>query len=130
LPIRRGKGSQPRNAPIKADLRPILSRWIAVRRDWPGADTCALWLSTQGRRAAGSTLLDRVFARSARPPTCRCPRTRCGTPSAANDNLRAGVDPATVAAWLGHDDLRTLMVYGKPTRAAMERLAETVTYQF
>lgn len=60
LRIRRGKGSQPRNAPIKADLRPILSRWIAVRRVWPGADTCALWQSTQGRRAAGSTL-DRVF---------------------------------------------------------------------
>src|SRR5512144_1842854 len=50
--------------------------------------------------------------------------------TAANDNLRAGVDPASVAAWLGHDDLKTLMVYGKPTRAAMEDLAETVTYRF
>src|SRR5512144_131633 len=80
LPIRRGKGSQPRNAPIKAGLRPILSRWIAVRWVWPGADTCALWQSTQGRRAAGSTLIG-CSTRSAPRPTCRCPRTRCGTPS-------------------------------------------------
>ena len=45
-------------------------------------------------------------------------------------NLRAGVDPATVATWLGHDDLRTLLVYGRPTARAQEAMAEGVTYPF
>jgi len=128
LRIRVGKGCRPRDVPIKTGLRPILSRRIAARRDRTGTDLPHLWLSSYGRQLAKSSI-DRVMdGTGAAAGVDMSAHTLRHT--FADDNLRAGVDPATVATWLGHDDLRTLLVYGRPTARAQEAMAEVVTYPF
>jgi site-specific recombinase XerC len=139
LHVRAGKGDKPRTVPVPADTRQALGHWLAIRRDWAGADDPAVWLSRRGRRLAVSSIdfaFDEV-GRAAR--VLREDGTEHPVPLSAHilrhtctaDLLRSGVDAVTVANILGHSDTKTITsVYGVPTRAVMTAAVEGVTYDY
>ena len=50
LVVRYGKGGHYREVPLHPVLRTSLDTWIEDRRDWPGADTEAVFLNRRGGR--------------------------------------------------------------------------------
>ena len=128
LHVRRGKGDQPREVYAGPQLREVLSRWRAVRRDLPGAGGPAFFLSQQGRRVAPSTV-DRVMrelgSTAGVPLSMHVLRHTC-----ASDMLAAGLPPNVVAEHLGHRDVRTLSAYTRPHRESLEAAASAVHYDY
>ena len=50
LVVRYGKGGHYREVPLHPVLRTCLETWLKVRRDWPGADTPAVFLNRRAGR--------------------------------------------------------------------------------
>ncbi|MBI2767593.1 MAG: site-specific integrase [Chloroflexi bacterium] len=105
-----GKGRKDRVTPLRREARDVLRTWLAERN---GAPDEPLFTGPRARslsRDAVRRLVERHTATAAQ--ACPSLRTKNVTPhtlrhSCAMKLLRHGIDPATIALVLGHEDLRT-----------------------
>ncbi len=105
-----GKGRKERITPLRRQTRAVLRAWVDERA---GATTEPLFPGPRDKplsRDAVRRLVERHVAHAAQ----QCPSltTKKVSPhtlrhSCAMNLLRHGVDPATIALWLGHEDVRT-----------------------
>ncbi len=105
-----GKGRKERITPLRRQTRAVLQTWLDERGY---AGSSALFPGPRGAplsRDAIRRLIDRHVTSAA----CACPTLRAKdvTPhtlrhTCAMNLLRHGVDTATIALWLGHEDIRT-----------------------
>jgi len=105
-----GKGRKERITPLRREARAVLRAWLDERG---GAADDPLFPGPKGEklsRDAVRRLVDRHVATATR--TCQSLTAKDVTPhtlrhSCAMNLLRHGVDCATIALWLGHEDVRT-----------------------
>jgi site-specific recombinase XerD len=105
-----GKGRKERITPLRREARAVLKAWLHERA---GTADDALFPGPRGEqlsRDAVRRLVQRTVAAAA--PTCPSLAAKAVTPhtlrhSCAMNLLRHGVDTATIALWLGHEDVRT-----------------------
>jgi integrase/recombinase XerD len=105
-----GKGRKERITPLRREARAVLRAWLDERR---GSAEDPLFPGPNGGRLSRDAvrrLVERHVARAA--PACPSLATKDVTPhtlrhSCAMNLLRHGVDTATIALILGHEDVRT-----------------------
>lgn len=105
-----GKGRKERITPLRREARAVLRAWLDERG---GTTDDPLFPGPKGRRLSRDAvrrLVERHIATAA--ATCPSLVAKSVTPhtlrhSCAMNLLRHGVDTATIALWLGHEDIRT-----------------------
>lgn len=119
-----GKGRKERCTPLTAQTVAVLQTWMRERRGQPGDP---LFATSRGRPlsrdAVGWLLTKHASQAGQQRPSIRA---KTITPhvlrhSAAMRLLRAGVDPAVIALWLGHEKAETVQVYLHADLAMKER---------
>ncbi len=124
-----GKGRKQRCTPLTTQTARVLSVWMQERQGQPGDP---LFPTSRGRslsRDAVALLMDKY----ARIAANECPtlREKAVSPhtlrhTCAMNLLHSGVDPAVIALWLGHQNLRSVESYIHADMALKERaLART-----
>jgi integrase/recombinase XerD len=124
-----GKGRKQRITPLTTGTARLLRAWLAERH---GAPADPLFPSRRGTRLSQDAL-ERLVAKHAAVAarTCTTLHSKRVSPhvtrhSAAMRLINAGVDVATVALWLGHQNLVTTQIYVHADLALKERaLART-----
>jgi len=106
----RGKGRKERITPLSHHTRAVLHSWLVERA---GGDGAPLFPGQTGKRLSRDAIR-RVVDRHVSAAATACPSlvTKTVTPhvlrhSCAMNLLTHGVDEATIALWLGHEDIRT-----------------------
>src|SRR5207244_2939048 len=106
----RGKGRKDRITPLRQQTRAVLRSWLAERA---GGEGDPLFPGQTGQRLSRDAIR-RVVDRHVSAAITACPSlaTKTITPhvlrhSCAMNLLAHGVDEATIALWLGHEDIRT-----------------------
>ena len=105
-----GKGRKERITPLRREARAALRAWLGERGGTAGDPLFPGPKGGQLSRDAIRRLVERHIAAAA--PTCPSLAAKDVTPhtlrhSCAMNLLRHGVDAATIALWLGHEDVRT-----------------------
>lgn len=124
-----GKGRKERITPLTGHTVAVLSGWLDERAGTP-ADPV---FPGPAGQPLGRDAIRRLVTKHTRAAARRCPSlaVKAVSPhtlrhSCAMSLLRAGVDVATIALWLGHEDLRTVQIYVHADLALKERaLART-----
>lgn len=124
-----GKGRKERVTPLTRDTVSILRAWFDER----GGSTDAPLFPGASGRPLSRDAIRKLVIKHARTAGARCPSLatkQIGVHtlrhSCAMNLLRAGVDLATIALWLGHEDLRTVQIYLHADLSIKERaLART-----
>ncbi|HQZ37067.1 MAG TPA: tyrosine-type recombinase/integrase [Ilumatobacteraceae bacterium] len=105
-----GKGRKERITPLRREARSMLHAWLTER---DGTATDPLFPGPRGERLSRDAVR-RLVERHAATARLTCPSLAAKnvTPhtlrhSCAMNLLRHGVDTATIALWLGHEDVRT-----------------------
>ena len=109
-----GKGRKDRVTPLTANVAAVIRNWL---REQPGSPGDPLFPTRTGRRLSSDAVQDLVgrhFAAAA--ADCPSLRDKHVTPhtlrhSAAMALLHAGVDPVTIALWMGHESPRSTQPY-------------------
>lgn len=109
-----GKGRRQRSTPLTRSTAKVLAAWMRERAGQPGDP---LFPTSRGRalsRDAVALLVTKYATIAAK----RCPALRAKSVSphtlrhtCAMNLLRSGVDPAVIALWLGHANLRSVERY-------------------
>ncbi len=124
-----GKGRRQRSTPLTRSTAKILAAWMRERAGEPGDP---LFPASRGRplsRDAIALLVTKYAAIAAK--TCPALRAKPVSPhtlrhTCAMNLLRSGVDPAVIALWLGHANLRSVERYIHADMGIKERaLART-----
>jgi integrase len=109
-----GKGRKDRVTPLTANVAAVIRTWL---REQPGSSADPLFPARTGRRLSSDAVQDLV-ERHAVTAAAGCPpmRDKHVTPhtlrhTAAMALLHAGVDPVTIALWLGHESPRSTQPY-------------------
>ncbi|MDL4813089.1 tyrosine-type recombinase/integrase [Actinomadura opuntiae] len=109
-----GKGRKSRITPLTTSVAAVIRAWL---REQPGDTTDPLFPTRTGRRLSSDAVQDLV-ERHATAAAAACPsiRDKHITPhtlrhTAAMALLHAGVDPVTIALWLGHESPRSTQPY-------------------
>jgi integrase/recombinase XerD len=109
-----GKGRKDRVTPLTANVAAVIRAWL---REQPGDPAGPLFPTQTGRRLSSDAVQDLV-GRHVVTAATRCPsiRGKHVTPhtlrhSAAMALLHAGVDPVTIALWMGHESPRSTQPY-------------------
>lgn len=109
-----GKGRKERVTPLTANVAAVIRTWL---REQPGDPTDPLFPTRSGRRLSSDAVQDLV-ERHVVTAAAGCPsiRGKHVTPhtlrhSAAMALLHAGVDPVTIALWMGHESPRSTQPY-------------------
>jgi integrase/recombinase XerD len=105
-----GKGRKERITPLRREARAVLRAWLNERGGAAGDPLFPGPHGGQLSRDAVRRLVERHVAAAA--PACPSLTAKDVTPhtlrhSCAMNLLRHGVDTATIALWLGHEDVRT-----------------------
>ncbi len=105
-----GKGRKERITPLRRETRDLLRCWLDERAGAPGDPLFPGPKGTSLSRDAVRRLVDRQVVVAA--TSCPSIATKKVTPhvlrhSCAMNLLRHGIDIATIALWLGHEDVRT-----------------------
>jgi site-specific recombinase XerD len=124
-----GKGRKDRATPLTAGTVTVLRAWMAEQPDIADAPL----FPTSTGRSLSRDAISLLVARHTRRAAAACPSlaTKTVTPhvlrhTAAMRLLHAGVDTATIALWLGHEQVDTTLVYVHADLAIKERaLART-----
>lgn len=122
-----GKGDKPRVVPVNAPLRTALDAWLVVRGDAPGALFYAA--TVDGRIAPGQRLsysgMQKAVLRRAKRAGVAGVALHDFRRTLISDLFDQGVDIATIARVVGHEDPRTTARYDRrgdrATRAALEK---------
>jgi len=109
-----GKGRKDRVTPLTAGVTAVIRGWL---REQPGSPSDPLFPTRTGRRLS-SDAVQQLVTRHAGTAAKNCPsmRDKHVTPhtlrhTAAMSLLHAGVDPVTIALWLGHESPRSTQPY-------------------
>jgi integrase/recombinase XerD len=109
-----GKGRKDRVTPLTANIAAVIRTWL---REQPGSSADPLFPTRTGRQLSSDAVQDLV-ERHAVTATAGCPamRDKHVTPhtlrhTAAMALLHAGVDPVTIALWMGHESPRSTQPY-------------------
>ena len=109
-----GKGRKDRVTPLTANVAAVIRTWL---REQPGSPGDPLFPTRTGRRLSSDAIQDLV-ERHAATTAAACPsiQDKHVTPhtlrhSAAMALLHAGVDPVTIALWMGHESPRSTQPY-------------------
>lgn len=109
-----GKGRKDRVTPLTANVAAVIRAWL---REQPGDPSDPLFPTRTGRRLSSDAVQDLV-ERHIATAAASCPSIRYKhvTPhtlrhSAAMALLHAGVDPVTIALWMGHESPRSTQPY-------------------
>jgi len=124
-----GKGRKERATPLTRQTVAVLQAWMRVRA---GAAADPAFPTRQGRPLSIDAI-QWLLAKHTRAAAHGCPSLRAKHVSphvlrhtCAMNLLRAGVDIATIALWLGHADIRATQIYLHADLALKERaLART-----
>jgi site-specific recombinase XerD len=126
----KGKGRKERVTPLNAHSVETLRTWLKER----GGDPDDPIFPSPAGGALGRDAVRKLVVKHARLAARSCPSlvgkhvgVHTLRHSCAMNLLRAGVDLATIALWLGHEDLRTVQHYLHADLALKERaLARTI----
>jgi len=109
-----GKGRKDRVTPLTANIAAVIRNWL---REQPGSSADPLFPTRTGRQLSSDAVQDLV-ERHAVTAAASCPsiRDKHVTPhtlrhTAAMALLHAGVDPVTIALWMGHESPRSTQPY-------------------
>ena len=109
-----GKGRKERVTPLTRQVAAVVRAWL---REQPGDPGTPLFPTRDGRRLSADTL-QWLVAKHAAATAKRCKSLQAKkiTPhtlrhSAAMALLQSGVDPVTIALWLGHESPRSTQPY-------------------
>ena len=109
-----GKGRKDRVTPLTANVAAVIRSWL---REQPGSPPDPLFPTRTGRHLS-SDAVQQLVARHAATAAASCPsmQDKNVTPhtlrhTAAMALLHAGVDPVTIALWLGHESPRSTQPY-------------------
>jgi site-specific recombinase XerD len=124
-----GKGRKERATPLTRQTVEVLRAWM---RERAGADSDPVFPTRQGHPLSVDAI-QWLLAKHVNTAKGLCPSLRGKTVSphvlrhtCAVNLLRAGVDIATIALWLGHSDIRATQIYLHADLAIKERaLART-----
>jgi integrase/recombinase XerD len=125
-----GKGRKERVTPLTGDTVAILRAWLDER----GGDTDARLFPGASGRPLSRDAIRKLVIKHAATAVAYCPSLaakRVGVHtlrhSCAMSLLQAGVDLATIALWLGHEDLRTVQIYLHADLSIKERAIARTT---
>jgi len=124
-----GKGRKERVTPLSKHTAAIVQTWLDERG---GPPDHPLFPGPSGH-PLGRDAIRKLVIKHAHTATAQCPSigakhvgVHALRHSCAMNLLQAGVDLATIAIWLGHEDLRTVQIYLHADLAIKERaLART-----
>ena len=109
-----GKGRKERAVPLSRHTVAVLRPWLSERAGDPRDPV----FPGPGGHSLGRDTVRKLVIRHARSAATECPSLaakKVGVHTlrhtCAMTLLRSGVDLATIALWLGHEDLRTVQVY-------------------
>lgn len=109
-----GKGRKERAVPLSSHTVATLRPWL----DECGGELDAPVFPGPGGQPLGRDAVRKLVVRHARTAAASCPKLATKQigihtlrHTCAMNLLRSGVDLATIALWLGHEDLRTVQVY-------------------
>jgi integrase/recombinase XerD len=119
-----GKGRKHRATPLTSELIDILGPWLEERRDGPSD----LVFSTSRGCRLSTDAVALIVARHVDVAKCQCSSlvSKSVSPhvlrhTTAMRLLQAGVDPATIALWLGHEQAETTQIYVHADQTIKER---------
>jgi site-specific recombinase XerD len=127
-----GKGRKERSTPLTAQTVAVLSAWIKERA---GGLSAPLFATSTGRQLSPDAvqwLVAKYATAAAR--TCPSIAKKRVSPhvlrhTCAMNFVRAGVDVAVIALWLGHESIQTVMIYVHADMALKEQaLARTTPF--
>jgi site-specific recombinase XerD len=110
-----GKGEKVREIPLHSKLRAALGDWLEERKDWPGANTPALYLNQRGGRLSVKGAHDVITSIAAEANLDGQVTAHTLRHTFATRLVRGRVDLVTVAEMLGHARLETTRAYSRPT---------------
>jgi site-specific recombinase XerD len=124
-----GKGRKERCTPLTEQTARVLRAWI---KEPPPGDSQRLFPTVQGQPMSADAV-QYLFAkhRAAAARTCPSLADKCVSPhvarhTAAMELLQAGVEPAVIALWLGHESIKTTQMYLDAHLALKEAALEKV----
>ena len=125
-----GKGRTERCTPLTRETADVVAAWMRTRDSRPHDP---LFPSRGSLRCLSRSAIGRLVAKHASAASDRCPSLADKRPTphtlrhtCAMRLLESGVDPATIALWLGHAGLQSTNVYLHADMALKERaLART-----
>jgi site-specific recombinase XerD len=128
--VRSGKEDSYREIALNAEVRGALERWLAQRKNYPGAENPALFLSQRGRRLstrAVDFIVHRLGEEAAldEPLSAHALRHTCMT-----NLVRTGYDLVLVAEIAGHKRLETTRRYSLPSQADREAAMESIRVEY
>ena len=119
-----GKGRKERITPLTSHTVAVLQAWFDERG---GAPTDPVFPNPAGK-PLGRDAVRKLVAKHAHAAASSCPSLAAKhigihtlRHSCAMNLLQSGVDLATIALWLGHEDLRTVQIYLHANLALKER---------
>jgi integrase/recombinase XerD len=127
-----GKGRKERSTPLTAQTVAVLSAWMKERA---GGSSAPLFATSTGRPLSADAVQWSVAKyATAAARTCPSIAKKRASPhvlrhTCAMNFLRAGVDVAVIALWLGHESIQTVMIYTHADMALKEQaLARTTPF--
>ncbi|WP_373507990.1 site-specific integrase [Thiocapsa sp.] len=125
-----GKGRKERCTPLSKNTRAVLTAWL---REPPRAPAQPLFPNARGGRLSAHGmhyLLAKHVAAAAE--ICPSLKQKHVSPhvlrhTAAMDLLQAGVEPAVIALWLGHESIETTQIYLDANLESKQRALEMTT---
>jgi site-specific recombinase XerD len=124
-----GKGRKERSVPLTGRTAGLLDRWL---EETPQEPDSPLFPNRTGARMSRDAVEARLklSVRTAQGdcPSIRAKRVTCHTlrHTCAMQLLRAGVDIATIALWLGHESIETTKIYIHADLALKQRALERI----
>lgn len=120
LVVRSGKGSKQRVVPLRGKVRNALQEWLRHR---PQSQHDLLFT---GQRGTGMTsaAVQHAVARAAKAAGIAAVTPHILRHSFAKGLIDAGADMREVASLLGHNDLKTTLIYTIPGEKDLEQLVE------
>jgi site-specific recombinase XerD len=124
-----GKGRKERCTPLTEQTVRVLRAWL---KELPPGDSERLFPTVHGQPMSADAV-QYLFAKHAAVAAGTCPSlaSKRVTPhvarhTAAMELLQAGVEPATIALWLGHESIKTTQIYLDAHLALKEAALEKV----
>lgn len=119
LTVRQGKRGKFRIVPLHGEVRQALLAYDEVRRKIEGADD-HVFISQRTRRGITPRAVERLVAKYAQLAGLEDVTPHVLRHSFGKDALGAGMDVVTVAALLGHENLKTTMIYTRPSEDELQ----------
>jgi len=117
LTIRSGKGGKFRIVPIHVEARRACSAYFGDR---PEADDGHAFISQRTKRGLTPRAVQRIVAKYAALAGLDDVAPHVLRHSFGKDALDSGMDVVTVAALLGHENLKTTMIYTRPSESELQ----------